>query len=258
MKNNKGYTLIELLAIVTVLSIIVGLSSVAFSQVQSNVLEKDYDNLKSYIETSALQYANDTGISGTLTVQDLIEAGYVTPDDKSDKVFSPVDNEDITCYKVEIEYDSENDTYNTKFVNEEQELVDGKCTVIVDEKSLQICRVEDSSCTTINENTWFNDSIVIGVKDEGVQITSTDNYYEWTPTGGTTPTIEVTSSGRHSVVVKLKNEVNSRTASKSIKIDRTDPTFEKIENNKIYYKDLESGVNQVCFYSSNPGTCINI
>ncbi len=258
MKKN-GYTLVELLAIVTVLSIIIGLSASAFSQVQNSVLNKDYDNIKTYIETSAEQFASETGIYGTVSVLDLIEAGFVTPDDNNDKIYNPVNNEDITCHKVLIEY--VDDEFSATYDEEHEQPTNdetGKCNSTETQQALEICEyIDESTCNTITDNTWFKDQVTIGVK-QGNDILGATSVFSWNPSASITPTIVVKSNSSVQVYVMINgNSLNTGSASKYIQFDKTGPVYEEIKSSKIYYKDTESGVDQICFYSGTerPTTC---
>ena len=259
MKDKNGYTLIEILAIVAVLSIVVGLSITAFGNVQKNVLNKDYDNIKTYLETSAEQFASETGIYGIVTVQDLIEAGYVTPDDKNDEMYNPVDNKPITCNKIEIQRN--NDNYIASFTEATQDLVDGKCNSTEKKEDLEICWMDGSTCREITPNTWFNSNeLILGIKnnDDNKMVTDVDFNCFWPLTTDESCSIRITSNGIHSVsIVNKANPLDTGSTTKKIQFDKTSPTFKKFENNIAYYSDSESGVKQVCFFkdASVPSTC---
>ncbi len=259
MKNNRGYTLVELLAIVTVLSIIVGMSSVAFNQVQNNVLEKDYENVISYIESTAVQYANDTGIIGAISVQDLIDSGYITPDDK-ENIYSPTNsNEILNCKKIEITYD--NDQFSAEY--QKEGLVEtnetGKCTVQDHNHVMQLCTKEDGKCMVINESAWFNEEKeVYIIKGQDIIDYEKASLISW-GNGEETATITVNQTGQYRVDVLFKgSNVESGHAEAQINIDRTLPTFSKIENNQVVYTDEGgSGINKICFFTDEtvPTTC---
>ena len=99
MKNKKrGFTLTELIAVIVVLAIIMGISVAAFINIRNRALEKEYENMVSYIETQAAKYAKDTGIT-TVSVQTLIDEGYLTPDDETD-IYNPINKESLNCYVI--------------------------------------------------------------------------------------------------------------------------------------------------------------
>ena len=101
--KNKGFTLVELLAVIAILAIIIGLSFVIYSRVQSDVLEQELENTVSYIEVQAQNYANDTNIT-VVSVEDLILNGYVEPDDETD-IYNPFDKTRLNCYILRSTYE---------------------------------------------------------------------------------------------------------------------------------------------------------
>ena len=68
--NKKGFTLIELIAVLVVLSILISASVMLFINIRKNILEKEYNNLVLYLETKASEYAEETSIT-TINVEDL-------------------------------------------------------------------------------------------------------------------------------------------------------------------------------------------
>ena len=140
--RKKGFTLVELLAVIAILAIIIGLSFVIFIRVQNDVLEKDLNNTILYIEAQAEKYANDTNIT-VVSVEDLILDGYVEPDDETD-IYNPVDNTSLNCYIVKSTYK------------------DGEFTAKLDFDSL-LDRNENGTC-----NNYVQEAIIsIGVKEDG-------------------------------------------------------------------------------------------
>src|SRR5699024_11453784 len=81
-----------------VLSIILLIGVPVFLNLQDSVLKSEKENIISYIETRAADYANDTSIT-VVSVEDLIKKGYVEPDDETD-IYDPVTNESFNCYIV--------------------------------------------------------------------------------------------------------------------------------------------------------------
>ena len=59
--KKKGFTFIELLAVIVVLAIIIVLAVSLIGNIRKNALQKEYENVVSYIETKAVKYAEDTG-----------------------------------------------------------------------------------------------------------------------------------------------------------------------------------------------------
>ncbi|MEG1506093.1 MAG: type II secretion system protein, partial [Bacilli bacterium] len=58
--NNKGFTLVEVLAVIAVLAVVIGISIPVFFKVKESTLEKQFENVKTEIENKAEKYAKDT------------------------------------------------------------------------------------------------------------------------------------------------------------------------------------------------------
>ena len=79
--KKKGFTLIELIASIAILSVILLLVTLSYTQVRKNILNAEYNNLKEVIEQSAVKYAAKNGYY-TFFVQELIDENYLEPDDE--------------------------------------------------------------------------------------------------------------------------------------------------------------------------------
>lgn len=89
MKKNKGFTIVELLAVIVILGIVMTLTIPAVTNSQSAAKQKAYETKINNFENAAIIYAQDnyrTLISGKtedeftveIKVQDLLENGYLT------------------------------------------------------------------------------------------------------------------------------------------------------------------------------------
>ncbi|MBQ2639539.1 MAG: type II secretion system protein [Bacilli bacterium] len=84
MRNNSGFTLVELLAAIAILGILAGVGTMSVSRIIYNSRIKYYKALKSNIEEAARSYFNDHRIllpaekedSNEVTAQQLIDAKY--------------------------------------------------------------------------------------------------------------------------------------------------------------------------------------
>ncbi len=81
LKNNKAFTLIELIVVLAVLAIIMAIAVPRFLGVQADAKLKADENTIELIKKAAELYAvadvNKTDFTTTPTVQDLIDAGYL-------------------------------------------------------------------------------------------------------------------------------------------------------------------------------------
>lgn len=178
-KKKKGFTLVELIAVIVVLSLIVALSSAIFISVRKNILKKDYDNLVTYLEAKASEYANKTNIT-TISVEDLIKEGVIKPDDQSD-IYNPQNKESMNCYIIKSTF--EDGEYVSK-LSEDLGKSDGKCNTYEKTSIFQMCVMDGSgNCNAISSNAWFKDDIVLAIKYSNGKVVS-DASFNWTSTSG--------------------------------------------------------------------------
>ena len=245
IKNNKAFTLTELIAVIVILSILITLSVVVFMNIRRNTLEKEYNNLVSYLETKAALYAKDTGIT-TISVEDLIKEGYIKPDDETD-IYDPRDNTSMNCYLIKMEY--KDGEYVAKlsdnFINE-----DGTCKEYTKTSGYEICRIDGNNCYSIGADEWFNKNIKLGIKNVNGLI-NIDASYSWSTNTGFTSndknvTTEVSLIGdiTYKCEVKMKDETGKDivgVATKEIKIDMEKPVISEIkyDNNWSVAKTIE-------------------
>ena len=159
MKNKKGFTLIELIAVLVVLSILITSSVAVFINIRNSVLRKEKNNLITYLETKAIEYANETNVTA-VSVEDLIKIGLIKPDDETD-IYDPVTRESMNCYIIDLVW--EDGEYKAKFGSNV-----GKngttCNEYTRRKNLVICQVVGNNCNDIKNEQWFKDDITIGLK----------------------------------------------------------------------------------------------
>ena len=156
MKNRKGFTLVELMAVIVILAVIIAIAVPTFGNVQKSIEKKNYENQISLIETAAAKYFEDNNIT-SMYVDDLIKSGYLEADDKNGKIFATNDKtKELNCYIVRIE--NENGQYYPKFINKNFK------------NGTNIC--------PYNKLNEINNLVKVNLKDTaGKQITDTTNYW---------------------------------------------------------------------------------
>ena len=241
MKNRKGFTLIELIAVLVVLSILITSSVAVFINIRNSVLEKEKSNLITYLETKAIEYANETNVTA-VSVEDLIKIGLIKPDDETD-IYDPVTRESMNCYIIDLVW--EDGEYKAKFGSNV-----GKngttCNEYTRRKNLVICQVVGNNCNDIKNEQWFKDDITIGLKFvNGKRITKESGYeISWKSNTGISSTedtiktnVNLIANINYTAKVIKDNEVSE--ASQIVNIDKEAPIINEIKYNTNWSESKE-------------------
>ena len=106
MKNNKGFTLVELMAVIVILAIIIGIAVPGSIAISHKIKVKMYNTKVNMIEQAAELYVQESSsVLGDVTcfkVQELIDKGYVKKDE-AQNVIDPRDNSSLNDIKVCVE-----------------------------------------------------------------------------------------------------------------------------------------------------------
>ena len=241
MKNKKGFTLIELIAVLVVLSILITSSVAVFINIRNSVLRKEKNNLITYLETKAIEYANETNVTA-VSVEDLIKIGLIKPDDETD-IYDPVTRESMNCYIIDLVW--EDGEYKAKFGSNV-----GKngttCNEYTRRKNLVICQVVGNNCNDIKNEQWFKDDITIGLKFvNGKRIIKESGYeISWKSNTGISSTedtiktnVDLIANINYTAKVIKDNEVSE--ASQIVNIDKEAPIINEIKYNTHWSKSKE-------------------
>ena len=241
MKNRKGFTLIELIAVLVVLSILISASVAVFINIRNSVLEKEKSDLITYLETKAIEYANETNVTA-VSVEDLIKIGLIKPDDETD-IYDPVTRESMNCYIIDLVW--EDGEYKAKFGSNV-----GKngttCNEYTRRKNLVICQVVGNNCNDIKNEQWFKDDITIGLKFvNGKRIIKESGYeISWKSNTGISSiedtiktNVDLIANINYTAKVIKDNEVSE--ASQIVNIDKEAPLINEIKYNINWSKSKE-------------------
>lgn len=123
MKKKNAFTLVELIATIAIIAVISLVATVTYNKIRKDILEHQYLNLKSLIETAAVKYSSKNGYT-SFFVQDLIDEGLVEPDD-DEYVYDPRDDSPLNCHIVHVSVES-NGMLSAAMSDENYD-EDGKC-----------------------------------------------------------------------------------------------------------------------------------
>ena len=165
---NKGFTILELLASVVILSVIILIAVPTVNNIASSIERNHYKNMVKNIEVAASKYAFDTK-EEAVYVDTLIKEGYLKGDEEEDYITNPQNNEIMNCYIVTMNKVS--DYYEAKLTEEKYSL-------------------EDNSCD-LNKLKEKTNEIYIVVKQDNVQV---EDYSNWLK--GDNITLEAYGSNR--------------------------------------------------------------
>lgn len=107
--NKKGFTLVELLAVLVLISLLMGLAIPGINRISNNMKKKSYNQKIKLIESAAVLWGQDnktrlqadTDCSSEIskckkiTIADLIKENYLDSDNNSGKYINPKNDKDM-------------------------------------------------------------------------------------------------------------------------------------------------------------------
>ena len=191
MKNNKGFTFVELLVVIALLSIVLILTISQVQRVNNNSKIKLCKNKLSLIEESLNLYLDNnrdlfsnSGLceeepvsnSCYTSVLKIAEQGIIDYD-KNKNIINPVNNKILNDYKVKIIYDSGNDKFSSE-IQKENETVSDKNYDTICGKSTGIKEEDDDKSIFEKKLYGFN---IIKIEEDGSEAVINFNEVEKAP-----------------------------------------------------------------------------
>ncbi len=195
MKNNRGFTLVELLAVIVLIAVLGVVAVSAYRGISESSKQKALEAKIALLKSSAEKWSKENNITykTTISVNTLVVEGYVSADEVSPEglatIENPVTGENMICNTIDIFFDKGNiktdyrdDVKNCKLAN--QSLVDTNINISVIDSG-NITRTGTGSIAK-----WTNKDVVIIVNSSRYDPKATSISYDFE---GHTTTKEISS-----------------------------------------------------------------
>lgn len=115
--NKKGFTLVELLAVLVLISLLMGLAIPGINKISSNMKKRSFNEKVKLIESSAVLWGQDnkTRLQTTscniddnkvpcykIEIKELLNENYLDSDNNSGDIINPIDNSSMKDYCVYV------------------------------------------------------------------------------------------------------------------------------------------------------------
>lgn len=184
MKRNKGFTLIELMAVIAIMAIIIGIAVPSYINITNSTNEKMYQNKVTTIIAKAEEYASDNNIDNTsMSVAKLIEEGYLEPDNtngaENELITNPkggyMDCNIINIAKLDGEYNITVDNNNDCSIAS-NDTITSSITIYAYPINNNVL---GSSLGSNNNTSWSNEDVVLYADLSNVKNNITNSNITW-------------------------------------------------------------------------------
>ena len=238
-KRKKGFTLTELIAVIVILALLALIGIPAYNSIRSNILENQYNNLVSLIETNAAKYMAEKGIDyqdiNVINIQELIDNGKIETDD-GDKVLDPRDKSEMNCRVIDIEFDNGN--YKATLTNNINCDIQSTTTLSI------VAYGEKSGVISLSEDLWINENVELLLNVDRIPTAETIQSYKWIAGNGQTSNeskmlIQVESVLKTIVNAEVTTNAKQYYAYNYLNIDKELPIIKSVTTSKG--NDWEAG-----------------
>ncbi len=184
MKNNKGFTLVELLAVIALIAILAVVGIATYRGINESSKNKTLEAKKTQIKAAAEKWARENNITNrtTISVNTLVVEGYITADEVNPSglatIKNPVTGKNMICNVIEISF--ENGAVKTIFNDKiedcklaNQSLDDTKINITIKDSA------NNNLTGTGSIAKWTNKDIVVIVNSNEYDTKATSISYDF-------------------------------------------------------------------------------
>ena len=157
--NKKGFSLVELMGVLVILVVITLLATSGYRLVMERIKKNSYENKVSYLETKAVEYANQTG-KLQMNVDQLVKSGTIQADNEKGEVISPIDGSLMNCHLIYITEEN-NQLYGNYTEQEECDIE----KIQTENRFLKISAYKTLDNTTLGEKVeekeWTKENVIL-------------------------------------------------------------------------------------------------
>ena len=165
MKNKKGFTIPELLAVIVILGILITRSIGVYNGISKRLKENNLNTKIAYFKEKALEYASEENISDeTISLNYLLKLGYVSAEypenPERERIGNPLTGGFLDCMNFTITKDLDNYTATYD--------LEGSCDLVDQETTMEEISIEkyikrDNTYIKVT-NEWANEPVYLLVK----------------------------------------------------------------------------------------------
>ena len=233
MNNKKGFTLVELLAVIVVLAIIIAIAVPTYSRIQKRIERSQYENKIELLKVAAAKYSEDTHIE-YFFVEDLINYGYIDADKKinGEDVIVDQNNHSINCYIMHVTQ-KEGNMYYAEDPKADESVACDTENLNAKYSKFTVLIANENGPVTKETDYWSNKDITLtpNLKDGTLkEVRWYKNYYSGDPdatTTGANPYSVSTDSVLKEMykVTAVDTDDNEHNISVPVQIDKITPKF---------------------------------